>query len=456
MKTLKNIIALGFLLVAGVSCDGFVEVSLPNSQLTSQSVFENYTTADAAMVSIYSKIRDAGLLTGTSFGLSNQLGCYADELQFYGTSGNSSNTFYNNVLLPTTNEMATYWNATYNQIYSANSVLAGVANSTGLTQVQKNQLKGEALFVRALLHFYLVNLYGAVPYITTTDYTQNSLVARMPIPFVYGSIKADLDAALLLLPASSLERVRPTQITAHALLASVYLYTQDWAASANEASAVLNTTGYAIETNLDNVFLKGSTSTLWQLKPTVDGKNTDDGQAFIFVTGPPPLVALSSGLIGAFSPLDQRKIHWTKAVTSGVNTWYHAYKYKKNANTATSLEYTILFRLEEQYLIRAEARAQQGDLIGASQDLNVVRTRAGLANTTAVNAPDIITAVIAERRLEFFTEIGHRFFDLKRTGTIDAALTPAKLGWNSTDVLFPLPQTELLANPNLTPQNPGY
>ena len=74
MKTLKNIIALGFLLVAGVSCDGFVEVSLPNSQLTSQSVFENYTTADAAMVSIYSKIRDAGLLTGTSFGLSNQLG----------------------------------------------------------------------------------------------------------------------------------------------------------------------------------------------------------------------------------------------------------------------------------------------------------------------------------------------------------------------------------------------
>lgn len=456
MKTLKNIIAASILLCVGISCDNFVEVELPNSQLSSQSVFESYTTADAAMVAIYSKIRDAGLLTGTSFGLSNQLGCYADELQFYGTSGSSSNTFYNNVLLPTTNEMASYWNSSYNQIYSANALIAGLSNSTGLTQVQKNQLKGEALFVRALLHFYLVNLYGAIPYISTTDYTQNSRVSRMPIADVYNLIKTDLDEAISVLPTSSAERVRPTQITAQALLARVYLYNQDWAEAANEASAVLNTTGYAMETNLDNVFLKGSKSTLWQLKPTAEGKNTDDGLVFIFVSGPPPLVALSTNLTTAFSSLDQRKSHWTKAVTNGTKTWYHSNKYKKNMNTGTSVEYTILFRLEEQYLIRAEARARQGDLIGAKQDLNMIRNRAGLPNTTALSAPEIIDAVLTERRLEFFTEIGHRFFDLKRTGTLDTNLSSIKLGWNATDVLFPLPLTELLANPNLNPQNPGY
>ena len=63
--------------------------------------------------------------------------------------------------------------------------------------------------------------------------------------------------------------------------------------------------------------------------------------------------------MAVFSPLDQRKAHWTQAVTDGTTTWYYANKYKENATTPSSVEYTILFRLAEQYLIRAEARAQQ-------------------------------------------------------------------------------------------------
>jgi len=458
MKIFKNIFGIGMLLCVSISCDHFVEVDLPSSQLTSTAVFESYTTAEAAMVAIYAKIRDNGLLSGTAFGLSNELGCYTDELQFYGDNSNSSKAFYNNGLLPSNSDITAYWNGSYNQIYAANSVIEGVAHSSVLTQVQKDHLRGEALFVRAMLHFYLVNLYGAIPYVITTDYTQNSVVTRMSVASVYSQIKSDLESAILLLPSTDIsgERVRPTAFTAHALLARVDLYNHNWAEASNEASAVLNNTDYSLEPNLDAVFLKDSPTTIWQFSPVSDGRNTDDAQTFIFSTGPPPLVALSSSLLASFTPLDQRKVHWVQSVTDGTTTWYYANKYKQNATTPTSVEYTILFRLAEQYLIRAEARAQQGDLIGAQQDLNVIRNQAGLPDTTAVTAQDIITAVLQERQLEFFTEQGHRFFDLKRSGTIDSVLSPVKMGWNATDVLFPLPQTELLVNPNLNPQNPGY
>ena len=85
-----------------------------------------------------------------------------------------------------------------------------------------------------------------------------------------------------------------------------------------------------------------------------------------------------------------------------------------------------------------------------------MRLRAGLSETTANTAPEIIDAVLQERRFEFFTELGHRFFDLKRTNTIDQALAPVKPGWDTKDKLFPIPDSELLLNPNLKPQNYGY
>ncbi|MNL53547.1 SusD family protein [compost metagenome] len=112
--------------------------------------------------------------------------------------------------------------------------------------------------------------------------------------------------------------------------------------------------------------------------------------------------------------------------------------------------------MAEQYLIRAEARAEQGDLIGAKEDLDKIRTTAGLTGTTALSKQDILDAILKERRVEFFTEQGHRFFDLKRANALDAALAPVKAGWNPTDQLLPLPESELTLNPNLNPQNPGY
>jgi len=441
------------------ACDNFVEVDLPNSQLNTATVFQDRATANAAMIAIYTKMRDAGVLSGNVSGMSNQLGNYADELVYYGDISGTTVNFYNNTLLPSNGEIFSWWSNSYNQIYAANAIIEGVTASTTLVATDKDQLTGEALFIRSLLHFYLVNLYGAIPYISTTNYENNRVATRMPVTQVYDKIIEDLEIAFTLLPEEyiSTDRTRPNKSAAKALLARAYLFNGLWAEAANAASYTLNNTSvYAWETDLNKIFLKESTTTIWQFSPRFEGQNTQEGETFVFFSGPPSLVALSAALLNDFELGDQRKEQWAKSVSNGTETWYHANKYKEKSSTSSSVEYSILFRLAEQYLIRAEARAQQGDLIGAKEDLNKIRTTAGLAETTAISQQDILNAILKENRVEFFTELGHRFFDLKRANKLNEVLTPIKPGWTSTENLMPLPESELSLNPNLKPQNPGY
>jgi hypothetical protein len=445
------------LIIFMTSCDSFVEVDLPKSQLTNQTVFQDYTTANAAMADVFSKIRDKGLLTGGQFGLSNQLGNYTDELAFYGSAANPTSAFYTNTVLPSNSTVALLWNNSYNEIYVANAILEGVRTSS-LSIQEKAQLEGEALFVRGLLHFYLLQLFGAIPYVQTTDYKANSNATRMQNDQVYERIIADLKTAEGLLSPNytTSERVLPNSFAVKALLARVYLYEKAWDDANKMATAVIgNSSLYLFENSIDKVFLKNSTETIWSFIPSVTGKNTDEAITFIFTLGPPSFVAMSESLINSFTVEDLRKSHWTVPITKDGKTWYYAAKYKQSKNTSTTKEYSIVLRLTEQYLIRAEARAEQGDFLGAKEDLNRIRNRAGLSDIIVTTKEEILEAIIQERRKELFTEYGHRFFDLKRTNMLDAVLS-TKPGWNSTDNLLPLPTAELNLNPNLKPQNPGY
>jgi hypothetical protein len=119
----------------------------------------------------------------------------------------------------------------------------------------------------------------------------------------------------------------------------------------------------------------------------------------------------------------------------------------------------MALRLAEQYLIRAEARTWLGNLDEAKQDLNKVRARVGLPPTPATTQQEILDAVMHERQLELFTEWGHRWFDLKRTGRMDSVMTrvTAEKGtvWKPHYKLFPIAQEEINRNPNIV-QNPGY
>ncbi len=117
---------------------------------------------------------------------------------------------------------------------------------------------------------------------------------------------------------------------------------------------------------------------------------------------------------------------------------------------------TYVIRIAELWLIRAEARAQQDHLSDALNDLNAVRNRAGLPNSTASSQSDILLAIEKERRVEFAFE-PHRWFDLVRTGRAGVVLniTDTLNKVHTTHYLFPIPTPELQADHSLV-QNPGY
>ena len=444
------------------SCESFVDVDLPNNQINGETVFEDTGTATAALADIYTQLRDNVLVNGRlTSGITTLFGHYSDELDLYNQGLISVGSFYNNTLVSSSGTVSEMWGSGYKLIYATNSIIQGLNNSKVIPQDEKDQLMGEALFARAFVHFYLVNLFGDIPYIEITDYQENTQASKIPVVEVYEKIVLDLLEAKTLLSDSYIsgERTRPNRGVASALLSRVYLYTEDWENARIESTMLINNTDvYAWNTDLGTVFLKESRSILWQFKPNASGDNTRAGTSFVFAAGPPPNWALTTSLIDAFEPGDDRFTNWVGSATdmAMTDTWYYPFKYKESAPTSSSLEYDILFRLAEQYLIRAEARAQLEDIIGAQTDLNIIRNRAGLNNTTASSTNDLLNAILQERRVELFTEFGHRFFDLKRTEMLDVVLGPIKQGWESTDVLLPIPETELLVNSNLKPQNPGY
>ena len=439
------------------SCDSFIEVDMPQSQLTGTSVFTDVSTATAAVADIYARMREGGVATGTASGLSSLMSNYSNEFTFFGTNTDLE-SFNRHTLVPSNYYLSNLWNTTYGQIYAANAVIEGLEKATAIKEIDRNTLKGEALFIRAYLYFNLVNLFGDIPYATTTDYATNATLFKATVEQVNQKIIDDLLLSEKLLPENypTEERVRANKSVVIALLARVYLYNEEWEQAALQAEKVIVNPLYRWEENPATVFLKNSPSIIFSLHPGIAGLNTKDARTFVFSSGPPSKSVLSNAFLNNFETGDLRKKLWTRTITNGTNSWTHTYKYKKTTNTGTSQEYTILFRLAEQYLIRAEARAQLGNISGAQQDVNKIRNRAGLANTTATTPVSLVGAVLQERKMELFTEQGLRWFDLKRTGLANSILEATQPNWKSNQIILPLPESELLLNNNLLPQNTGY
>lgn len=468
IKTRRVVGLIGLSLILFVaSCEDFVTVPAPGTQLVQENVFKDDATALAALSSVYLKLADGfSFADGDNKSITLLQGLYADEVASFTpiSSADAQLEFYFNNVSSLNALVEATWQRCYAITYESNRILEGLEKSTTLSSTLKQQLTGEAKFVLAFCHFYLVNLFGDVPLIITSDYRINAKVTRTPSNEVFEQIITDLLEAKNLLSEEypSEGRVRVNRSAATALLARVYLYTGDFAAAELQASEIIdNLSKYELLPELNSVFLKNSKEAIWQLLPRGGAQNyTNEGFLFI-LRAPPTKYALRNEFYAAFETDDLRRTKWLDSVSSssGLTKWYFAHKYKENFSNATGAEYSMVLRLAEQYLIRAEGRTRQNKLTGtesAESDINAIRNRAGLPNTTAASLPELLSAIEQERRVELFTEWGHRFFDLKRTGRLDAVLDPLKPNWESTDSLLPIPQSELLLNQNLKPQNPGY
>lgn len=451
------------------SCsEDFVDVGTPYTLVETKAVFSDPQTATAAQIGVYLTLSNY-----VPYNMARYTGTYTDELTNYDT-GDFTKACATNNLTPVLNY--NLWNSFYSLIYQSNQVVENLEGSTALETAVRNQLLGEAKFSRAFFYFNLVNLFGDVPMPLTTSYKKNIVLARTSQQEVYNQILADLKDAENLLNENYVDgtsknvssmRIRPNKWAAKALLARVSLYLKDYTNAEKYASEVIeNTALYTLTTDLNTVFSKDvSTEAIWTLDNQGTNSYVSTGYNFIPLFGVGPYgdswsSALSDNLINAFETDDKRKESWVLEYDNFGTTYNIPYKYQQGYTSSPKQNETIL-RLSEQYLIRAEAKAQLSDNDGAKKDLDAIRQRANTlgAYSGALDKTSLLNAIMHERQVEFFAEWGHRFFDLKRTNTIDAVMTAAAASkggtWAEYKKLWPIPLEEIRKDNNLS-QNDGY
>ncbi|MEZ2440697.1 RagB/SusD family nutrient uptake outer membrane protein [Chitinophaga sp. RCC_12] len=466
MKKLRFLYTCIVLLAASLlnGCKKLIEIGPPKDQLASNSVFLDSTTAEAAMIGLYASVANPnpGNDLGTSVTVFNSMS--ADETYAYAM--NYYDDFTNNSLTPMIYYVDGLWSTMYKNVYIANSVITGMAESP-LSESYKQRAAGEARFLRALCYFYLVNEYGAVPLVLSTDVNSTTTQPRDNVDAVYDQIERDLTDAQKVLPATldiyGGMRIRATTWAANALLARVYLYRGKWQLAESMATAVINNPGlFGMNDSLNQVFLANNKEGILQFVNGISSSWIANNFVPSSFSTTPKFV-INDSLYNNFEPGDRRKTSWVGYKGYGGINYPYPAKYRYMAGVG-AVEYNQVLRLTEQFLIRAEARTQQSNYLQAAADLNSVRLRAGLSNTKASDKATLMAAIEHERRVEFFCEWGHRWLDLKRLPGInnpaisraDEVLSQLKGGqWQSTDVLYPIPQSAINSNRNLD-QNKGY
>jgi len=456
-------IIIGFLLLTG--CQKLIDIQEPRTQVSTAGVYSSDANAQGAIYGLYSEMYAARTwrLLATSIP-----GLTADEITSVLPQAIPAYSFYiNNQVISNDASVAGLWTDFYKSIYNANAIIEGVAGSTGMTDPVKKQFTGEAKFIRAINHFYLVNLFGPVPLILSTDVKQTALAPRADSATIYNQIIADLTEAQTVLPAdysaSGGQRTRVNKFAAAALLARVYLHTGNFAKAEEAANVVIGSPLYSLlaSANMNGINLKNNKEAVFQFDVTGDfsgiTKTSWMVQYFVPTGTTPTDFVLRPELVNSFEAGDLRLKNWTGKITWQGTVYYYVFKYQQpNNSTNTALnEYHTVLRLNEQYLVRAEARAKQGNLAGGLADLNIIRERAGLADTTAASQDSLINLIMHERQVELFCEHGLRWLDLKRTGMVDAVIGAIKPTYKPFQKWYPIPIGEMQKNPALT-QNQGY
>jgi hypothetical protein len=442
-------------------CKKFLNV-LPVTDVSDQVTIVDATSSETAVRGIYRALAggftaSGGTGTGSYYGGLYETFGYlgGDDIAWTG-SQSVIQQFISHQIVADNDNLESVWTGIYQTINQANQVIAKVplVVDPTFTAGQQNQLIGEGYFVRALCYFDLARCWGGVPITLTptTSATQKNGIARSTLAQTWAQVLSDLNTAdsLMQLPTSQ-NPVRANKETAWALKARYYLYQQNWAEAESYATQVLaDVTNYQLLTPFNSWFQPASAvatkESVFELSYNATYQNSSRGNWQPPANGGTRQWAPGDSIANLLN--DSTIGGGRSAFVAKTNTglWYGNLFYR---SPATDPSYII--RIAEVYLIRAEARAQEGNLSGALSDLNAVRFRSGLANSTAATQSDILLAIENENRVEFALE-PHRWFDLVRTGRAQAVL-------GITDpnmLLFPIPSQEITLSNGVLTQNPGY
>jgi hypothetical protein len=452
------LIALGTL----ASCKKLIEIPInPPTQIIRDQVFTDSATTMTAVAGVYS-YTPGGRGIPYSDGVFNVV--TALSAREVSSADGEKTQFFNYSVNPLNVDLKSLWADPYAEIYQVNDILERITNNNNLSVSFVKQITGEMKVVRAFVYFNLLNLFGGVPLITSTDYKTNAQLPRATASEIYAQIMMDLNDAMAKLTVNypSNGHARANFYTAQALLAKVHLYQANWKAAYDEANSVITQGGFTLEEDLDNVFLNGSKEAIWQVPIQNQYGGSGDADNFVpYSSSEIPKFVVTAALKNQFETGDQRLSKWVGLnVVNGQPVYYPA-KYKDKQPTNPETGY-VLLRVAEMHLIRAEAAAQLNRLKDAMDDVNLIRDRAdlGLSMANSVSQTEVLAAVKKERQTELCFEFGNRWFDLNRTSTDNKypanGQAPAVLaGWQPNFAVYPLPQSQLQLNGNLK-QNPDY
>lgn len=453
---MKKIIYLifPFLIFQFSSCSSFLEVE-PKSSVSDEETIVDESSATTAVRGIYSALRSNDYY-GYSFQL---LGFFsADNIEYRG-SQTVHQTLTNHTVKSDLAVLATAWNQIYATINRTNHVIAKVPNlalTNTFTEALRNQLVGEAYFVRALAYFDLARTWGGVQIVLQPTASASSLpqVKRSSLEDTYAQVLLDLQKAEQLLPNET-NRIRATKKTARALLARFYLYQKNWSEAIKYASYIIDdNTNYSLVAPYRSFYANNTSNTKESVFELVYDINNTSGQASQWLAGSNGGTAWIRPSQGVYDLLVDPNIGGDRAAlvsktssSTDPNILIGNLYYRTDRTDPA-----FLIRTAELYLIRAEALAQRnraGDLTTALADLNAVRSRANIKPLVGLGATALLQAIETENRIEFALE-NHRWYDLLRTGRAQQVLNISSVN----RLLLPIPYAQVSIDPELQ-QNPG-
>lgn len=289
------------------------------------------------------------------------------------------------------------------------------------------------------------------------------------------SVLADFQAALTDLPEGSPTDGRPvfagyaTKNAARAALARYYLYQKNWVQAEASATTVINSTSYELVNYSDVVSEDFNNESIFEVGYTAsDDPGTSAFGLNNLLVGRREVIPSNqfiTQIISRDAGEREATVDFDFNEQGGGDNGWSVRKYGTPDEDNNNI---VIFRLGEMYLIRAEARAQQGRITGATgalSDLNVLRTRAGKNTAATADKPTLLTTasqaeallLVERERLYELAFEGHRWYDLVRTGRAQVVMSAFSPNWTSKYELWHIPQTEIQRNPSLVgQQNPGY
>ncbi|WP_236977390.1 RagB/SusD family nutrient uptake outer membrane protein [Membranihabitans maritimus] len=455
---MKNYIFYIFIiLIFSTSCDDFLEI-YPETALSSATFFQTESDFEQAVNATYAPLRPIANDRAWLLGEMHSDNTYYARNPLFGATEQQEDIA--DFALPTNDGITSnthvlnQYRLDYQIIARANQIIA-LIDEADIPQESKDNLKGQALFLRGYAYFELVRYFNKAPlHLTPVTQREEAALPLSEAPEIYAQIEQDVSqAAQLLLPKSQQEPGRATSGAANTLLANVYINQKKWNEAGSALSQVISSGEYELIPDYSNVFStntgnKNNIESIFEIQ----FKEGSDGLAgnFLYsfmprpmtqdelveITGtsnPQPLTAEGNNIptpdvIAAYEEGDERLDVSVSYVTlSGSERENKVYpiinKYAKEHSQHNNhgMNWPV-YRYAEVLLFMAEVLNEQGNTAEAANYLNQVRNRAGLGDTEASGQDAMRTAIYKERRVELAFE-NKRYFDLARTGRLIEVIT---------------------------------